>query len=216
VREALAARSGRDFIVSGPSVLSVAAKGCGGALRAVLLLMLRHPAVVMAVLLIAAGLGAVATNALLRQTARHPAPLFGLKALDRGGATAPAPLPPSRPLPVAPPVATPIAPPTMPPAPVLTPTPPAKPAPSRDPIGDMIRAGETGASAARPEAARIAAAQRALTKLGYGPLKADGVAGGGTRQAIERFEKERRLPATGELNPKTIKELSAQASIPIE
>jgi hypothetical protein len=53
--------------------------------------------------------------------------------------------------------------------------------PSRDAIGDLIRTGEPGT---RPpanvgEPGRVAAAQRALIKLGYGPLKADGVMGAG-------------------------------------
>jgi hypothetical protein len=213
VREALAARSGRDFVMSGPSPLAAAGKQCGRALKGVLLLVLRYPAVLAALLLLGAGFAAVTTNALLGQTARHPAPLFGLKPFEKRVASVAAPLPPSRP--AAPAPLPPVAAPAPTPAPVA-PTPPAKPAQPRDPIGDLIRAGEAGASVASPETARIAAAQKALTKLGYGPLKADGMAGAGTRQAIERFEKDRRLPVTGELKPKTVKELSAQAGMPVE
>ena len=62
----------------------------------------------------------------------------------------------------------------------------------------------------------VAAAQRALAKLGYGPLKADGVLGEGTRQAIERFERDRRLAVTRDLAPRTLKELSAQSGVAIE
>jgi peptidoglycan hydrolase-like protein with peptidoglycan-binding domain len=90
--------------------------------------------------------------------------------------------------------------------------------PSRDAIGDLIRTGEPGT---RPpanvgEPGRVAAAQRALIKLGYGPLKADGVMGAGTRQALERFEKDRRLPVTGELAARTVRDLAAQSGIGIE
>ena len=69
----------------------------------------------------------------------------------------------------------------------------------------------------RGEAQRsVAAVQRALTKLGYGPLKTDGVMGTGTRQAIERFERDRRLTPTGELGPRTVRELSALSGIRVE
>ena len=63
---------------------------------------------------------------------------------------------------------------------------------------------------------QVASAQRALQKLGYGPLKADGIFGQGTRQAIERFERDRRLTPTGELGPRTVRELSAQSDIRVE
>ena len=215
MREALAARSGRDFVVSGPSPLAAAGRQCARALKGVLLLLLRHPAVIAAVLLVGAGFVAVATNALLGQSARHPAPLFGLKPFEKRLGSIATPLPPARPLPPAPPPVAPAAAPAPTPVPAA-PIPPAKPAQVRDPIGDLIRAGEAGASTASAETARVAAAQKALTKLGYGPLKADGMAGAGTRQALERFEKDRRLPVTGELKPRTVKELSAQAGMPID
>jgi hypothetical protein len=103
-----------------------------------------------------------------------------------------------------------------PPAPSV----PSKPAAARDEIGELIRAsgalvppanvGPTDA----PE--RVAAGQRALTKLGYGPLKADGIMGPGTRQAIERFERDRRLAVTGELGSRTARELAAQSGLPVE
>ena len=54
------------------------------------------------------------------------------------------------------------------------------------------------------------AAQRALVKLGY-VLKADGVAGPTTRQAVEIFERERKWPVKGELTPKVMKEIMAAA-----
>ena len=63
---------------------------------------------------------------------------------------------------------------------------------------------------------RIAAAQRALNKLGYGPLKADGSIGPGTRQAIERFERDRRLAVTGEVGSRTARELASQSGLPVD
>jgi murein L,D-transpeptidase YcbB/YkuD len=55
----------------------------------------------------------------------------------------------------------------------------------------------------------VSNAQHALTALGYGPLKADGVFGPGTHRAIEAFQKERGLPVTGRLDADTIRALSA-------
>jgi chromosome segregation ATPase len=51
-------------------------------------------------------------------------------------------------------------------------------------------------------------AQKALTRLGYGPLKADGVAGPGTRRAIEAFQRANTLPVTGELDTPTLERLT--------
>ena len=93
---------------------------------------------------------------------------------------------------------------------------PSRPPPARDPIGDLIRAGETGSAAAKDSLAKVIAAQRALTKLGYGPIKNDGVIGPGTRQAIERFERDRKLAVTGELSPRTARALAAQSGIALD
>jgi peptidoglycan hydrolase-like protein with peptidoglycan-binding domain len=73
-----------------------------------------------------------------------------------------------------------------------------------------------GAPARGTEAGRIAAAQRALTKLGFGPLKSDGLMGAGTKAAIERFERNRNLPATGVLGTRTARLLAQQAGIEID
>jgi hypothetical protein len=51
-------------------------------------------------------------------------------------------------------------------------------------------------------------AQKALTRLGYGCLKADGVAGPGTRRAVEAFQRANTLPVTGELDAPTLQRLT--------
>lgn len=109
------------------------------------------------------------------------------------------------------------------PAPVATPRAAAQPhrEPQRDPIGDLIRLGDSPpippGYVGRPEPSRaIQQGQRALDKLGYGPLRADGLIGPGTRQAIERFERERRLPVTGEFGSRTARELSTLSGIVVE
>ncbi|WP_249784981.1 peptidoglycan-binding domain-containing protein [Rhodopseudomonas infernalis] len=67
---------------------------------------------------------------------------------------------------------------------------------SRDPVGDMI-------SSSR----RIAAVQRALTEYGYGQLKPTGNVGSDTQAAIQRFERARRLPVTGQVSDRLVREL---------
>ena len=83
---------------------------------------------------------------------------------------------------------------------------------SRETIGDIIREGETTSSVTPKVDPAVAKAQRALVKLGYGPLKADGVLGTGTRAAIERFERDRKLPVKGEPTGRTLRELAARAA----
>lgn len=77
-----------------------------------------------------------------------------------------------------------------------------------DPIAGLLKAQP-------PEPGRtVLAAQRALVKLGF-VLEADGVAGAATRQAIERYERERGLPVQGELTPKLLRRLSAESGLSI-
>jgi hypothetical protein len=101
---------------------------------------------------------------------------------------------------------------------------PAAPAPvrsaTRDPIADMIRMGGPvpvpPANVGRSDPGdTVLAGQRALARLGYS-VKVDGMMGSGTRQAIERFEQDRKLPVTGELSARTIRELSAASGIAVQ
>jgi peptidoglycan hydrolase-like protein with peptidoglycan-binding domain len=82
--------------------------------------------------------------------------------------------------------------------------PPAPPAPrSGDAIRDLLRS-----DSAKESAHLTLAAQSALVRLGY-VLKADGVAGATTTQAIEMFERAHGMPASGEITPKLVKQLNA-------
>ncbi|MFS8037648.1 peptidoglycan-binding protein [Xanthobacter sp. AM11] len=60
-----------------------------------------------------------------------------------------------------------------------------------------------------PGSARILAVQKALSRLGYGPLKVDGRPGGETRSAVQRFQRDRNLPADGEITDRVVRELSS-------
>jgi hypothetical protein len=54
---------------------------------------------------------------------------------------------------------------------------------------------------------RVAAVQRALTDYGYGQLRATGVAGPDTQAAIMKFEHARKIPATGQVTERMVREL---------
>ncbi|MBP1180816.1 peptidoglycan-binding domain-containing protein [Methylobacterium sp. PvR107] len=180
--------------------------------------------------LVAVGAAAfVCVNALGYQAGRHPAPI-----LPKLAQKAP---PPRDAAPAAKEPVRDVARDPARPEPDRAATPaPAKSA-SRDAIGDLIHADETTASvtpkaspraAAKPAASKEASkeasktakpeketdpilrAQKALSKLGY-PIKADGAMGPGTRAAIEKFERNAKLPVTGEASGRTLRELVTRA-----
>jgi hypothetical protein len=66
-----------------------------------------------------------------------------------------------------------------------------------DPLGDLIT-----------NTRRVAAVQRALTEFGYGQLKPTGNVGSDTAAAIQRFERERKLPVTGQVSDRMVRELA--------
>ncbi len=67
-----------------------------------------------------------------------------------------------------------------------------------DPIGQLI-----------DMSSRIMGVQRALTAYGYGQIKPTGVLDQPTSTAIERFEREHKLPVTGKISDRLVSELSA-------
>lgn len=277
VRDAFAAESDDDFdlpavvrrkapprpqkrVARQPKKVGVAERLIGQALS--------NPGKMLAALFLTGCSGVIAWNALVLQSARHPAPLFNHA--DPAVAAAPAPseiLPPARPgmatadaqatLPHEPaPQAAPLAeaastPPVAAPRPAArsamtdlirnggvppaaAPQPAARaqqnaavaaPAPARastlrDPIAEMIRLGgpvpTPPANVGRQDAGDIIlSGQRALARLGYS-VKVDGMMGPGTRQAIERFEQDRKLPVTGEFSGRTMRELSSLSGIAVQ
>jgi hypothetical protein len=142
----------------------------------------------------AAGVGAsvaIVVNALFLQAGPHPAPLFKPSPAGPGEAT--------NSVPVGLPRARPADAPSVPvPMPVPAPAPQAKldpPAPPPRPPADV-------------PSRRVAALQRALSQFGYGQIKATGILDADTRAAIEKFERERKLPVTGQPSDRVVKELS--------
>ncbi|RDV02415.1 peptidoglycan-binding protein [Undibacter mobilis] len=75
----------------------------------------------------------------------------------------------------------------------------------RDPIAELI--------APSP---RVLAIQRALADFGYGQIKPTGNFDAATRVAIEKFERDRKLPVTGQISERFVRELSAMTGRPLE
>ena len=82
---------------------------------------------------------------------------------------------------------------------------PVPPAPVTDPIAKLI-----------PPSKRITAVQRALSDFGYGQIKVTGVVDPETRAALEKFERDRRLPPTGQMSDRVVRELAAMTGRPLE
>jgi peptidoglycan hydrolase-like protein with peptidoglycan-binding domain len=82
----------------------------------------------------------------------------------------------------------------------------ASPEPVRsDPIAELIAPSK-----------RVLAVQRALADFGYGQIKPSGNFDADTRAAIETFERDRRLPVTGEVSDRFVRELAAMTGRPLE
>jgi hypothetical protein len=213
LREALA-RSDHDFVLSAPARSRQPRKKSGGALALAGAAVMRRPGRMLAAVVFAGALCGIVANALFFQTARHPAPFFHGPVVARPAYPATPPMPLAVPMPPQRPLEKILAPQTQNGSSAA----PASVAPraadsGRDQIGALLSGGPTqGASAdATP---RVAAAQKALVKLGY-VVKSDGLMGAGTRKAIEMFEQSRKLPVTGELSPRVMRELSALSGVPV-
>lgn len=221
------ARSDHDFVLSGPKPRRRAAKPRPSRAAAILWTLFRHPGrTAVGAAGTALSLGII-VNALLMQGGPHPAPFF--KPPVEVWRPTNAPVPPIRPSDL---IARELAAAPLQDAPAGLPVPaagPAKPAPRplapasvpatipvpipRDPIADVLK---TAAAPVAPEPSRMVfSAQKALAKLNY-PVRPDGLLGVGTRQAVERFERDRKLPVTGELGPRTLRELGAVSGLPME
>jgi peptidoglycan hydrolase-like protein with peptidoglycan-binding domain len=75
-----------------------------------------------------------------------------------------------------------------------------------DPIAEVLA----------PSSKRVLAVQRALAEYGYGQIKPSGVIDAETRSAIEKFERERKLPVTGLPSDRVARELAAITGRPLE
>jgi peptidoglycan hydrolase-like protein with peptidoglycan-binding domain len=78
-------------------------------------------------------------------------------------------------------------------------------APRNDPIAELIAPSK-----------RVLAIQRALADFGYGQIPLSGVYDPETRDAIEKFERDRRLPVTGQISDRFVREFAAMTGRPLE
>jgi len=196
----------------------------------VMRMFLHSPKDMVAGLLAAAAICAILANALFLQAGRHPSPMFGsVVTLPSSQTTVASPLPRPRPVEL---ISRPAEaePPEIRPVEVRGADPkqveikggdPKNP----DPMANLL-VKSTGAPAAGPAnvarppapvpataqaagARRVAAVQRALTQYGYGQLKPTGAVGSDTQAAISKFERDRKLPVTGQMSDRLVKELTA-------
>jgi hypothetical protein len=164
-------------------------------------LLLRNPRDTIAVGAAVVAVVAILVNALFMQAGRHPSPMFGSTTV----------------LPVASPkvaaVATEVASPLPKPRPSEADAPPPDVNKTDDPMGNLVRATSMPAASS---SVRAAAVQRALTDYGYGQLKATGTIGADTQAAIMRFERERKMPITGQMSDRLVRELGLATGKPIQ
>ncbi len=73
---------------------------------------------------------------------------------------------------------------------------------------DVSTTGSINTSTVDAQHLVTATAQKALTRHGYGPLKADGIVGSGTRKAITEFQRANKRHITGELDALTLRLLT--------
>ena len=101
-------------------------------------------------------------------------------------------------------------------APVKTKTATVAP-PRRDPIAELIAPATQPTPAAAPAPSRqLVAVQRVLGDFGYGQVKVTGVYDSETRAAIERFERDRGMPVSGQMSERLVRELGAMTGRPLD
>ena len=90
-------------------------------------------------------------------------------------------------------------------------TPAQRPGPVRNEVAaDRPAPVRNEVAAGRPAPSkRVIAMQRVLAEFGYGQIKPTGLIDSETQAAIEKFERERRLPVTGQASDRVVRELAA-------
>jgi hypothetical protein len=200
-------------------------------------ILLHSPKDMVAGVLAFAAVSAIVANALFLQAGRHPAPMFGSVVAMPAGSPLASPLPRPRPLEADALLSEPKAAELKPLEPKPVEPRPAEPK-APDPLANLVKAtsappvapsnilrppapipvssrNETIANPA-PGSRRVAAVQRALTEYGYGQLKPTGTVGSDTHAAIQKFERERKIPVTGQISDRLVRELTAMIGRPIE
>ena len=79
-----------------------------------------------------------------------------------------------------------------------------------DPVGALV-----AQSMPKPDKS-VLAAQRALNKIGYGPVSPDGLKSAALHDAVLHFQKDKHLPTTGEVDGVTKPQLAKASGIVLE
>jgi len=191
-------------------------------------ILLHSPKDMLAGALAVAAIGAILINALFLQAGRHPSPMFG-SVVTMPQPSAAVVLPRPRPVELA---ARSAEPSLFEPKPIeirsaepKSSEPKASDPKTGDPMTSLVAKSTaapviaTPANVMRPPAPipmaqnagarRVAAVQRALTEYGYGQLKPTGAIGADTQAAITKFERDRKIPVTGQMSDRLVRELTA-------
>jgi hypothetical protein len=206
-------------------------------------MLLHSPKDMVAGALAFAAVMAIIANALFLQTGRHPSPMFGaLVVIPPAGLTPVSPLPRPRPVEAdasEPKAAEPKVVESKAVGSGVVESRAAEPKTAEpraaDPLGSLVKATSAAPAASanvlRPPAPipvarnevisgsgsrRVAAVQRALTEYGYGQLKPTGTIGSDTQAAIQKFEREHKIPVTGQMSDRLVRELTAMIGKPID
>jgi hypothetical protein len=150
----------------------------------------RRPVDTLAILGAVAASLVVIVNAVFLQSGSHPAPFFVN--------TAPPPAAEAHPNAAGPAPARPAEPTASMRSPAAAHTTQTVAMRRNDPIAELL-----GSSS------RVAAVQRVLSEFGYGQIKPSGILDEATSAAIERFEREHKLPVTGLLSDRLVRELAS-------
>jgi hypothetical protein len=209
-------------------------------------ILLHSPKDMIAGALAFAAVTAIIANALLLQAGRHPSPMFGsVVAMPAAELAAASPLPRPRPVEADAAVPEPrvielrpverLAEPKAPEPKAAEPK--AADPKAADPLSNLVKTTTGAPPAAHPNvprppapippssradmiasssSRRVAAVQRALTKYGYGQLQPTGTAGSDTQAAIQKFERARKMPVTGQMSDRLVHELTAMIGEPID
>ena len=198
-------------------------------------MLLHSPKDVVAGLLAFAACSAIVANALFLQTGQHPSPMFGTAVHFGASSPLPRPRPTEADAAVSEPrlAETKLAEPRLAEPRMIEPR-------ANDPLGNIIKATAGSplsstpmtsappvANVVRPPAPipapvqitgsrRVAAVQRALSENGYGQLKATGTIGADTQAAIQKFERERKMPVTGQMSDRLVRELTVVTGHPVD
>ena len=89
----------------------------------------------------------------------------------------------------------------------------APPAPAVRPAATTAPATTGSTEIAAP---KLMAVQRALARIGYGPVTIDGKMGAETHNAIRSFERDHKLPETGEPSPQVLRALQAMTGAQLQ